>query len=749
MANIDKIKILVVEDSMTQAMQLQHILEKNGYDATVVSDGSEALRSISKSKPLIVISDIIMPEMDGYELCRQIKSNELYRDISVILLTVLSQPQAVILALRCGADKFLTKPYDENQLLSAIQQLKENLNSQDPPQKAITVSYRGETYSIDSTRSQIINLLLSTYETAVTKSLELIKTQAELKRLNEGREEIVDQRTAVIRFEANERKAAEEEVVQTAREWQTTLDAANDAIWILDKEQRILRSNKTAERFFHLPCGDLIDKYCWEIVHGTTQPIPECPFLRARKSLRRETMDLQIGEGWFQVTVDPILDVAGQYAGAVHIVSDITDRKRAEEQIHRQSKLLAAINSVFLETLTAESEEAVAQVCLNVAQELTGSKFGFIGEITPEGLYTTTALSDPGWEACRIPETKANVLIKDMVIRGIWGQVILKEQSLIVNDPVSYPNRVGIPEGHPPLTSFLGVPLKDQGKVIGMIAMANRVSGYTAAHQQDMEALSIAFVEAIRRKQAEKKISQLNIELEQRVLDRTAQLEATNKELETFSYSVSHDLRAPLRSIDGFSQILLEKYQDKPLDDKGKTYLEKVCKATQRMSLLIDDILKLSRITKVEFKRRNVNMSGMTRAIAEEYQKDNPDRVVDVIVQEGIMVQGDSYLMQIAMENLMNNAWKFTGKEAHPRIEFGTTVSYGKNACFIRDNGAGFDMAYANKLFGAFQRLHTTDEFPGTGIGLATVQRIIHRHGGQVWAEGEKGKGAVFYFTLP
>ena len=206
---MDKIKILIAEDSLTQAMQLQHILEENGYDAAIVSNGSEALRSISKSKPLIVISDIIMPEMDGYELCRQIKSNESYRDISVILLTSLSQPQAVIWALQCGADKFLTKPYEESHLLSTIQHLNENLKSQDPLKKGIDISYRGETYLIDSTRSQIISLLFSTYEAAVNKNIELIEAQDELKRLNQGLEEIVEQRTATLRDEVNERKAAE------------------------------------------------------------------------------------------------------------------------------------------------------------------------------------------------------------------------------------------------------------------------------------------------------------------------------------------------------------------------------------------------------------------------------------------------------------------------------------------------------------------------------------------------------------
>jgi two-component system, NtrC family, sensor kinase len=224
------------------------------------------------------------------------------------------------------------------------------------------------------------------------------------------------------------------------------------------------------------------------------------------------------------------------------------------------------------------------------------------------------------------------------------------------------------------------------------------------------------------------------------------QLESKNEELESFSYSVAHDLRAPLRSIDGFGLILLQDYADK-LDDDGKHYLNYVRESAQHMARLIDDLLALSRVARSEFQRAPVDLSAIARSVAARLAQSTPDRQVELVVAERLHADGDDGLLTIAFENLLGNAWKFTRTRARARIEVGVCDD-GHRTYFVRDNGAGFDMAYASKLFGVFQRLHSTTEFEGTGIGLATVQRIVRRHGGRIWAEGAEGRGATFFFTL-
>lgn len=236
-------------------------------------------------------------------------------------------------------------------------------------------------------------------------------------------------------------------------------------------------------------------------------------------------------------------------------------------------------------------------------------------------------------------------------------------------------------------------------------------------------------------------------ELESRVEQRTAQLEAANKELEAFAYSVSHDLRAPLRAIEGFSHILLNKYPS-VLDEAGRDYLRRVGAASQRMGELIEDMLTLSRVSRAELRREPVNLSEFASTVAAELAQRDPKRSVTMVIAPDVVTEGDPHLLRVVLENLIGNSWKFTSKRAQAHIEFAAEHRDGKLVCFVRDNGAGFDMAYAGKLFGAFQRLHSSAEFPGSGIGLASVKRIIHRHGGQVWAQGAVDHGATFYFSL-
>jgi len=236
-------------------------------------------------------------------------------------------------------------------------------------------------------------------------------------------------------------------------------------------------------------------------------------------------------------------------------------------------------------------------------------------------------------------------------------------------------------------------------------------------------------------------------ELELRVEARTKDLKESYKEMEAFSYSVSHDLRAPLRSMTGFSEALLEDYSD-VLDKKGRDYLMRIYMSGKEMDILIDDILNLARVTRSKMAVGEVDLSAVAGSIADRLKKEEPSRTVEFIIQPGLSVKADKQLIADAVENLLENAWKFSSRNPAARIEFGSFNSKGETVYFVRDNGVGFDMAYVDKLFGPFQRLHAKDEFPGTGIGLATVARIIGRHGGRVWAEGKVGGGATFYFTL-
>ncbi len=259
--------------------------------------------------------------------------------------------------------------------------------------------------------------------------------------------------------------------------------------------------------------------------------------------------------------------------------------------------------------------------------------------------------------------------------------------------------------------------------------------------------VAVLFSDVTDRRRAEQEVLKLNAELEERVEARTAELAEANKELEAFSYSVSHDLRAPLRAIDGFSSAVLKHYLDS-LDDRGQDYLRRIRAAAQRMARLIDDILGLSRASRADMHRQQVDLSAVAAEILRDLQSSQPERRAEVTVQPEMLVNGDPHLLRIVLDNLLGNAWKFSAHRSLTKVEVAYLEQDGERVYYVRDNGAGFDPTYADKLFSPFQRLHTEEEFAGTGIGLALVQRILRRHGGRIWAESAVDQGATFYFTL-
>jgi signal transduction histidine kinase len=417
------------------------------------------------------------------------------------------------------------------------------------------------------------------------------------------------------------------------------------------------------------------------------------------REVDRDELTLKDGKIYERYSA-PMIGADDLYFGRVWFFRDITERKRAEHQITQRMKELRAFYGV------AEIVEREG--------------------ITQDELYRECAnILAKSWQ---YPEIScARIVMGDSEFRTKNFMESAWKQS---------------------------APVKVYGKLVGRIEV-----GYLEKRSDEDEGpflkeerlLINAFAERIghitERKQVEEDVRRLNEELERRVRDRTAQFEVSNKELETFAYSVSHDLRGPLRAIDGFSLSLLKDAKDTLSKDMMED-LVRVRKAAQRMSRLIDSLLTLSRTTRQEMTIEPVDLSLIAREIASDLQKSDPSRSAEFVITPGMMVNGDKQLLHLALQNLLNNAWKFSRNGKQALIEFGVESTDGKQVYFVRDNGAGFDMTYVDKLFGSFQRLHSEKEFEGTGIGLATVQRIIQRHGGKIWAEGMVGAGATFYFTI-
>jgi two-component system, sensor histidine kinase and response regulator len=455
-------EILIAEDSQTQAEQLTHYLSTRGYTVTVARDGKQALAAALRSKPAIIITDVVMPEMDGYTLCKEIKSLPALRDVPVVLLTSLSRPQDIVKGLECSADSFIRKPYDDKYLLSRVEYILTNvqLRKTERLQIGVQLQFGGQSHFITAEKQQILDLLISTYEGAVQINEELEIKQQELLQAKETLEARVAERTS--------------ELAQTNQQ-------------------------------------------------------------------------LQI---------------------------ELVERKRAEEEI-----------------------------------------------------------------------------------------------------------------------------------------------------------------------------TKLNEDLERRVAERTAQLAAANHELEAFSYSVSHDLRAPLRHISGFAGALIEEHSAQ-LPPEAQHQLNRIQESTRKMARMIDDLLNLARLDRHSMALRMISLNSLVENVLRNLESETSGRKIDWRVGSLPSVNCDPGLIEQVFANLLSNAVKYTGRCERAVIEINQATVGGQLVIFVRDNGAGFNPKYSDKLFGTFQRLHSDQEFEGTGVGLATVQRIVRKHGGRIWAEGEVNKGATFYFSL-
>lgn len=553
--------------------------------------------------------------------------------------------------------------------------------------------------------------------------------------------------------ELSERLQAETALQNSEEQFRSIFENAVMGLYRTTPDGRIIMANPALIRMLgYSSFEELLDLNLDLNVFSSEQPRNEF-----RKRINQEGQVIGLESAWkhkdgstlfVQENAKAIYDDAGTIVYYEGTVEDITHRKRVEKE--RQAlidfqQIVAELSTRFINLETTEIEPEIKRA-LQIITEYAGSEAASVWMFDDA---QSTASKTFGWPSNKREEKNQGVPIKRFP--WIFGRLFNNENVVITGKQDVPPEAADmlLMLEHFEMAAILAVPLVSEGQVLGSISIYTREGEkvWGADLEPLLKIIGDIIINALQRKQAEESIRKLNEELELRVAQRTQQLEAANTELEAFAYSVSHDLRAPLRAINGFSLALLDDYDDQ-LDQTAKDYLHRSRTASQRMGQLIDDLLKLSRITRSDMLYEPVNLSTLANEIICELHETESHRMVEFKLQPDLIVLGDEHLLRIALVNMLSNAWKFTRKKDQAQIEFGCITGKKQPVFFVRDNGAGFEMNYVDKLFGTFQRLHPNHDFEGTGIGLATVKRIILRHGGNVWAEGQVNQGATFYFTI-
>ncbi|MDP8211092.1 MAG: PAS domain S-box protein [Candidatus Stygibacter australis] len=548
-------------------------------------------------------------------------------------------------------------------------------------------------------------------------------------------------------------KKNEEALRIAAMKWQTTFDASQDVIMVLNEEHKIIQTNAIAKEIFGKPIGDMIGMSCHSIVHNSQKPILDCPFEQAKKSLKRESMELNFDNQWFEITVDPILDDNNRFIGAVHFIRDITNRKSIQNEIKiksielekqfKKSEKQRIANLVILKdlnktTIDLKSEiserkyaEQQIQYQANLLANVSESIFATDRQFNIQ-YWNTVAENQYGWTPAEVlgnhftkfiepqyAQESRKTVMRQILKEGFWSGELIHNR----RDGTLFP-----------VQCTISTVYDAEGQGIGHITITSDITN---------------------RKQAEKKIQmaqeeikKLNEDLEDKVIERTKQLEASNKELEAFSYSISHDLRAPLRAINGFTKILVEDYGSH-FDEDGKEITSVIVKNALKMGQLIDDLIFFTKIGRAAFKYSKIDMEKLIQSTYYDVTNIEEQQRIDFEIHDLENISGDYNMLKVVWTNLISNAVKFTANRDTAIIEIYCTTEEQYITYHIKDNGVGFDMKYVDKLFGVFHRLHTDEEFSGTGVGLALIKRIILQHKGKVWAKGELDKGAEFSFSLP